>query len=105
MKQLALLKLLQIPQLGPQRIARLLNQIDFAEFCQYSKKELQQMGWNDKQIQCWFQPEMRWIDRAITWAEQPNQRLVTLFDKDYPFLLQQISTAPPLLFGVVRWLA
>ncbi|AKO45937.1 DNA-processing protein DprA [[Haemophilus] ducreyi] len=98
MKQLALLKLLQIPQLGPQRIARLLNQIDFAEFCQYSKTELQQMGWNDKQIQCWFQPEMRWIDRAITWAEQPNQRLVTLFDKDYPFLLQQISTAPLLLF-------
>lgn len=33
MSQTDLLKLLQIPQLGAQRIARLLSEVDFAQFC------------------------------------------------------------------------
>jgi len=98
MPHTALLTLLQIPQLGAQRIARLLSEVDFAQFCQYDKRQLQQIGWNEKQIQRWFHPERRWIDNALSWAEQPNQRLLTLFDEEYPFLLRQISTAPPVLF-------
>ncbi|WP_150538317.1 DNA-processing protein DprA [Actinobacillus vicugnae] len=98
MPHLALLKLLQIPRFGAQKIARLLSEVDFAQFCQYDKRQLQQIGWNEKQIQRWFQPDMRWIDGALAWAEQSNQRLLTLFDADYPFLLRQISTAPPVLF-------
>ncbi|WGE33663.1 DNA-processing protein DprA [Actinobacillus genomosp. 1] len=98
MSQTDLLKLLQIPQLGAQRIARLLSEVDFAQFCQYDKRQLQQIGWNEKQIQRWFNPEMRWIESALTWAEQPNQHLLSLFDEEYPFLLRQISTAPPVLF-------
>ena len=88
MSQTDLLKLLQIPQLGAQRIARLLSEVDFAQFCQYDKRQLQQIGWNEKQIQRWFNPEMRWIESALTWAEQPNQHLLSLFDEEYPFLLR-----------------
>ena len=98
MSQADLLKLLQIPQLGAQRIARLLSEVDFAQFCQYDTRQLQQIGWNEKQIQRWFNPEMRWLESALAWAEQPNQHLLTLFDEEYPFLLRQISTAPPVLF-------
>lgn len=93
-----LLTLLQIPQLGAHKIGRLLENLDFAEFCTYDKSQLQQIGWNDKQIQRWFQPERRWLDEALNWAEKPHCRLLTLFDADYPFLLRQISTAPPVLF-------
>lgn len=96
--QAALLKLLQVPQFGAQRIGKLLETVDFAEFCQYDKEQLRQMGWNEKQILRWFKPEMKWIDAALKWAEQPEQHLLTLFDADYPFLLRQISTAPPVLF-------
>lgn len=93
-----LLKLLQVPQLGAQRIGRLLAEVNFADFCRYDKAMLKQIGWNDKQIFRWFNPDQRWIEQALTWAEKPGNQLLTLFDEAYPFLLRQISTAPPLLF-------
>lgn len=93
-----LLILQQIPQFGAQRIGRLLDEVDFSELCCYDKTQLQQLGWNEKQIHRWFHPEQRWIDEALAWATQPNCRIISLFDEDYPFLLRQISTAPPLLF-------
>ncbi|EPY98758.1 DNA-processing protein DprA [Mannheimia haemolytica] len=96
--QYDLLRLLQVPQIGPQRIGRLLAELDFAEFCSYDKAQLRQIGWNEKQIQRWFNPDKNWIEQALTWAEQPNQQILSLFDKAYPFLLRQISTAPPILF-------
>ncbi|QLB18237.1 DNA-processing protein DprA [Mannheimia granulomatis] len=96
--QYDLLRLLQVPQIGPQRIGRLLSEIDFKQFCAYDKHQLRQIGWNEKQIQRWFQPDLNWIEQAFTWAQQPNQHIITLFDEEYPFLLRQISTAPPVLF-------
>ena len=98
MRLVSLLKLLQVPQIGAQKIARLLAEIDFDQFCQFDKQQLCQIGWNEKQIQRWFQPDMAWINTALVWAEQEGNRILTLFDADYPFLLRQISTAPPVLF-------
>ena len=98
MRLVSLLKLLQVPQIGAQKIARLLAEIDFDQFCQFDKQQLCQIGWNEKQIQRWFQPDMAWINTALAWAEQEGNRILTLFDADYPFLLRQISTAPPVLF-------
>ena len=95
----SLLKLLQVPQIGAQRIARLMNEVDFAEFCQFDKTQLRQIGWNEKQIQRWLQPDMRWIETALNWQEaHPKHHILTLFDDSYPFLLRQINTAPPVLF-------
>lgn len=93
-----LLRLLQVPKFGAQRIGQLLSEIDFSQFCDYDKLQLKQMGWNEKQIQRWFNPNKLWIEQALTWAEQSNQQIVSLFDEQYPFLLRQISTAPPILF-------
>ena len=95
----SLLKLLQVPQIGAQRIARLMNEVDFAEFRQFDKTQLRQIGWNEKQIQRWLQPDMRWIETALNWQEaHPKHHIQTLFDDTYPFLLRQINTAPPVLF-------
>lgn len=95
----SLLKLLQVPQIGAQRIARLMSEVDFAEFCQFDKTKLRQIGWNEKQIQRWLQPDMRWIETALNWQEaHPKHHIQTLFDDTYPFLLRQINTAPPVLF-------
>ncbi|MGX2987163.1 DNA-processing protein DprA [Ursidibacter sp. B-7004-1] len=93
-----LLALLQVPQLGSQKIGRLLSEVDFTAFCNYDREQLRQIGWNEKQIQRWFNPDWRWIDTALAWAEKPQQHLISLFDVEYPFLLRQISTAPPILF-------
>ena len=95
----SLLKLIQVPQIGAQRIARLMSEVDFAEFCQFDKTQLRQIGWNEKQIQRWLQPDMRWIETALNWQEaHPKHQILTLFDDTYPFLLRQINTAPPVLF-------
>ena len=95
----SLLKLLQVPQIGAQRIARLMSEVDFAEFCQFDKTQLRQIGWNEKQIQRWLQPDMRWIETALNWQEAHSKHhILTLFDDSYPFLLRQINTAPPVLF-------
>lgn len=96
--QYDLLRLLQVPQIGAQRIGRLLAEVDFEQFCDYDKYQLKQIGWNEKQIQRWFNPDKKLIEQSLTWAEQTNQQLVTLFDEVYPFLLKQISTAPPLIY-------
>lgn len=93
-----LLALLQIPQLGAYKIGRLLNEIDFDDLCLWDKAQLQLLGWNERQIHRWQRPDEKVINETLTWAEQENCRILTLFDEDYPFLLRQISTAPPVLF-------
>lgn len=95
----ALLRLLQVPQLGAQRIGRLLSEVNFSDFCDYDKDQLKQIGWNDKQIHRWFHPDEQWIELAKNWQDLTAcQHILTLFDDEYPFLLRQISTAPPVLF-------
>ncbi|KMK50624.1 DNA repair protein Smf [[Actinobacillus] muris] len=98
MPRYALLKLLQIPQLGAQRIGLLLTEVDFASLCQYDKTQLRHIGWNEKQIHRWFQPDLRRIEPALEWGEHEGNHIISLFDPHYPFLLRQISTAPPILF-------
>lgn len=93
-----LLALLQVPQLGAHKIGRLLNDVDFDDLCRWDKTQLQLLGWNERQIRRWQQPDDKIINEALTWAAQENCRILTLFDEDYPFLLRQISTAPPVLF-------
>lgn len=95
MRLVSLLKLLQVPQIGAQKIARLLAEIDFDQFCQFDKQQLRQMGWNEKQIQRWFQPDMVWINTALAWAEQESNRILTLFDADYPFCFAKLAPHRP----------
>lgn len=38
------------------------------------------------------------VERALRWAESPDNRLVSLLDPDYPRRLLQITDPPPLLF-------
>ncbi|RKR71251.1 DNA-processing protein DprA [Otariodibacter oris] len=94
-----LCKLLQIPQLGAQRVGKLLASCDFNEFCKYDKEQLHHIGWSTKQIQRWFNPDINWINSAFDWRSKSNEHhIISLFDANYPFLLKQISTAPPILF-------
>lgn len=46
--------------------------------------------------------ELDWAaaERAITWAEPANHHVLTIFDRDYPHLLTEISHPPVVLFVV-----
>lgn len=44
--------------------------------------------------------ELGWApaERALRWAESPHQRIITIFDPEYPALLREISVPPIVLF-------
>ena len=102
-----LLRLLQVPALGATGIQRILTEIDPHTLDSYDETALMQMGWTNEQIRRWFQPKADFIDPALEWAEQPDNQLIDYFHPDYPYLLKQIDSAPPLLFiqGNVQALA
>lgn len=93
-----LLRLLQVPALGAIGIQRILTEIDPDTFKSYDETALMQIGWKREQIRRWFQPRNDFIDPALEWAGQPDNRLINCFQPDYPYLLTQIDAPPPLLF-------
>ena len=93
-----LLRLLQVPALGATGIQRILTEIDPHTLDSYDETALMQMGWTNEQIRRWFQPKADFIDPALEWAEQSDNQLIDCFHPDYPYLLKQIDSAPPLLF-------
>lgn len=93
-----ILRLLQIPKLGANRIQRILSETKLEELVGYDRIAFKQMGWDDIQIERWFYPQSKFIIPALEWAESLGNVLLNFMDKDYPYLLRQISSAPPILF-------
>lgn len=93
-----LLRLLQIPRLGAISIGKILQQVSLDDLCQYDKTAFQQIGWSATQIQRWFNPERKFIDPALFWAAQKGNYLIDYPHPDYPFMLREIESAPPILF-------
>ena len=93
-----LLRLLQIPRLGANSVSKILAEITSDELLSYDQTKLSQIGWNNQQIQRWFKPDRRFIDPALEWGMQPENQIIHCFHPDYPYLLKQIDSAPPVLF-------
>ena len=93
-----LLRLLQIPKFGPSAVNKIISQIDITDLLDYDEVAFAQIGWSSAQICAWFQPQQRYIEPALQWAEEAGNRLLTCFEPDYPYLLKQIESAPPILF-------
>lgn len=93
-----LLRLLQIPKFGPSAVNKIISQIDITDLLDYDEVAFTQIGWSPAQIRAWFQPQQRYIEPALQWAEDEGNRLLTCLDPDYPYLLKQIESAPPILF-------
>ena len=93
-----LLRLLQIPKFGPSAVNKIISQIDITDLLDYDDVAFTQIGWSPAQIRAWFQPQQRYIEPALQWAEAEGNRLLTCLEPDYPYLLKQIESAPPILF-------
>lgn len=93
-----LLRLMQIPRLGANNIAKLLSCISLDELLQFDMVAFKELGWSSVQIQRWFNPEMKYIEPALLWEENPNNSIINMYDSRYPYLLSQIHSMPPLLF-------
>ncbi|QIM69519.1 DNA-processing protein DprA [Basfia succiniciproducens] len=93
-----LLRLYQVPKLGAATIQQLLAQYSAEQLREFDAAEWRKIGWNDQQIQTWLNPNMRYLEPALRWNEQPEQHILHYRQENYPELLKQIHSAPPLLF-------
>jgi len=93
------LTLLQVPGLGPQRIAKLLAAFGSAEAaCSASSSALRSLGLSEPMLQVLRGPDQVAISGALRWAEHPQASILTRADARYPERLREIPSAPPLLF-------
>ncbi len=88
----------RVPRLGGERLQHLLS-LDCAEgICTRSKSDLSAMGLTPLQIKAILCPNEREIEATLTWLSFSGQDCLFIGDRDYPALLKQISSPPPLLF-------
>lgn len=86
------------PNLGGQRLSRLMAIDSATNLVQYSSKSLQAIGLKEEQIIFIQKKSAQEVDAALTWHSRPNQQILTPFSTRYPPLLKEISSYPPLLF-------
>jgi DNA processing protein len=93
----ALLALWRQPGLGPAKLFKLLNQAGCLSRLFNSQGYCEQLR---------IHADWQGVDRDCQWAEQSDCHLMVWGDPHYPFLLQQITYPPPVLFvrGDLAWL-
>ncbi|MGF1726448.1 DNA-processing protein DprA [Photobacterium nomapromontoriensis] len=100
------LTLASVPTLGGHRITRLLQRTTPAELASMSPQALSRVGLTAAQVHHYCHPPLAKIAHSLAWAELAGQTILTLDSPDYPALLREIASPPPLLFvrGEPRWL-
>lgn len=93
-----LLRLLQVPRLGASTVSQILTTIDLNTLLSYDADAFYAIGWTTQQIKRWFKPERKYIDPALEWGQKSGNRIIHCFHLDYPYLLKQIESSPPVLF-------
>ena len=96
------LKLTQIPNFSVVSLKKLKQKfnIGLPELFSISKSSLENVGFNQLQIEAIQRPNMNIINVALQWLNTASNRFLVHFDHPrYPDLLKQIASPPPLIFG------
>lgn len=97
----ALVAMVQIEGLGPQRIKRLVHACAGAAAALGAGERCwRECGLPAAVIAGLGAPDWGRVDRTLRWAEQDRAWLLALGDPRYPRWLAEIRDAPPLLFGL-----
>lgn len=96
------LRLSAIPRFGVNAICQILNKCAIEDLVLFDDTELLRLGFKSYQIKAFRHPNTSVIDRCLAWLDDrvygKKRHILTLNDPRYPYLLKQISTAPPLIF-------
>ncbi|WP_339723992.1 DNA-processing protein DprA [uncultured Paraglaciecola sp.] len=96
------LKLTQIPNFSVARLLKFKKKYDIqlSEIFVASTATLQEMGFRQQQIEAIQHPDESAINTSLKWRYAENNRFLIHFEHpNYPFLLRQIASSPPLLYG------
>nr|WP_086937741.1 DNA-processing protein DprA [Thaumasiovibrio occultus] len=90
------IRLSQVPRLGGCGILRLMAAVD--EQTLNDPKQLYAAGLKPEAIDAFFKPLSAPQHQALQWLAHPEHHLLHLGHPDYPYLLSQIASPPPVLF-------
>lgn len=96
------LKLDQIPNFSVVSLKNIKRKFDIelSDLFVTSKASLEKIGFNKKQIEAIFHPNIKAINASLHWLDSADNRFLLYFDHpNYPDLLKKISSPPPLLYG------
>ncbi|MEZ8144481.1 DNA protecting protein DprA [Enterovibrio norvegicus FF-33] len=92
------LRLAAVPRLGGNAVSKIICKYPPEKLVELEDIHLAALGFKPAQIKALRYPDMSVIDKCMTWCSLPNRDIISLTDPRYPYLLKQISGAPPLLF-------
>ncbi|MCK4950987.1 MAG: DNA-processing protein DprA [Gammaproteobacteria bacterium] len=87
------------PGIGPATFQKLLQRFNSAQgVLDAPPAELAECGLRNKALKYLKEPDWKGVEQDLAWLKQPDNHILTLKDADYPPLLREITTAPPVLF-------
>ena len=101
----AWLTLQQCPGIGPVKFRAIAESVDFdlPQLLHLDRNSLAAAGLKPEQISALKNPPDEFIDNTFEWLNAGEQHhLLTLNSPDYPELLREIHSAPPLLYALGR---
>ncbi|MFT2092833.1 DNA-processing protein DprA [Paraglaciecola sp. 2405UD69-4] len=99
------LTLNQVPRFGVSRWLKFHDKynMSLAALLSSSAKDLEGFGFNQQQVTAIKKPDNEYVDSSLRWLNDNEQRFLIHFTHSkYPYLLKQISSPPPLIFGYGR---
>jgi DNA processing protein len=96
------LKLTQVPNFSVGSLKKLKQKfaVGLSELFNSSKGQLEALGFNPQQVAAILYPNMHIVNVSLHWLNITNNRFLLHFDHpNYPTLLKQISSPPPILYG------
>ena len=93
------LALYHTPGVGAVTFHRLLETCpDLQDFPNRHTDQLRKPGLSQKVLDALQHPDTAAVMRDLEWQDKPGNRIMTCHDPDYPVLLSQVDTPPPLLY-------
>lgn len=87
--------------IGPETCRKLISEYNNpASILASDFKELSTLGLNRASIESLLNPDDDKLNRILEWLDKPAHHLITIQDNDYPELLKQIHSAPPVLYAI-----
>ena len=87
--------------IGPETCCKLLSEFNNLEsILACDAKVLASFGLKQASIESLLNPDEEKINSILEWLDKPAHHLITICDDDYPELLRQIHSAPPVLYAI-----